>query len=110
MKRGIQAVLFSSFLGLTMYAPSSVAVVAKVNAVGTYDDGAIYIFFDRAISDCSTTNRLDLAADNPSVKHVLSIAITAFTTGSNVQIHPGSCSGGTPEFSTAGDSYFYLTK
>ncbi|MBI3777284.1 MAG: hypothetical protein HY273_17385 [Gammaproteobacteria bacterium] len=110
MKRGIHAVLFSSFVAFAAYAPSSGAVVAKVNAVGTYDDGAIYIFFDKAISDCSTTNRLDLAANNPSVKHVLAIAMTAFTTGSNVEIHPGSCSGAAPEFSTSGDSFFFLTK
>jgi hypothetical protein len=89
---------------------SAFAVTAKVNVVGTYDDGSIYIMFDKAISDCSTTSRIDLPANNPSVKNVLSIAMTAFVTGSNVEIHPGSCSGVTPLFSTDGDSYFYLTK
>lgn len=111
MKRGIQTVLFGAFLTTAAYSPlSPAAVTAKVNAVGTYGSGAIFIFFDRAISDCSTTNRIDLAAANPSVKHVLSVAMVAFSTGSDVFIHAGSCAGTVPVFSTGGDSYFYLTK
>lgn len=110
MRTGAYALLLSSLLALAAYSPQSAAVVAKVNAVGTYDDGSIYIYFDRAISDCSATNRLDVAADNPSVKNVLSIAMTAFATGSNVEINPGSCSGEKPQFTTTGDSYFYLKK
>jgi len=85
-------------------------VVAYVVGAGSYPDGSIYIFFDRTISSCKSAGRLDLPASHPALKIVFGIAVTAFTSGSAVRIHPGSCAGSEPVFSSEGDSYFYLTK
>ncbi len=111
------SIVFSmaTFIGLMMNAPlasanSLGAVTAKVNGTGTYDDGAIYIFFDRQISSCNTSGRLDIPAGHPARTQLLSLAMTAFSSDANLRIHPGSCAGGVPVFGTAGDSYMYLTK
>lgn len=85
------------------------AVVAKVKQVGTYEHGSVFVFFDRPISTCSDTNRLDVEATIPAVKAVFAVATTAFATGSSVVVHPGACNGTKPTFTTDGDSYIYLT-
>ena len=85
------------------------AVVAKVTGVGTYDNGAIYVFFDRAISSCNSAGRIDLGTSHVAKQQVLAIAMTAFTAGKSVKVHPGSCDGSKPKFEDIGDSYFYLT-
>ena len=97
------------FLSFGAYANSMGPVVAKVTGTGTYDDGAIYIFFDRAVSSCTAAGRLDLSSTHPAKDQVLSLAMTAFASGKSVKVHPGSCNGSTPEFGSVGDSYLYLT-
>ena len=101
--------IFLSFLSIISHANDMSAVVAKVTGTGTYDDGSIYVFFDRAISSCTTTGRLDISADHPANRNILSIAMAAFMSGKNVKIHPGSCDGNRPVFGNQGDSYLYLT-
>jgi len=100
--------LFGLFSVISLNANSG-QVTAYVTGTGTYDDGAIYVFFDRAISVCGDKNRIDLAANHSANKNVLSIAMTAFTAGKPVRISAGSCDNTTPVFGAAGDSYFYLT-
>ena len=39
------------------------AVRALVSSTGTYEDGSVYVFFDRAISTCSETNRIEEKGD-----------------------------------------------
>ena len=107
MRKLLYIVLFCIPIGV--HANTMGGVTAKVTGTGTYDDGSIYIFFDRQISSCSTTSRLDLVATHPAKEQVLSIAMTAFVSGKSVNIHPGSCGGESPVFGTVGDSYFYLT-
>ncbi len=63
-------------------------VRALITNAGTYASGAVYAFFDRAISTCSTTNRIDVAANSPGAKNFLALAMTAFTTNNYVIIHP----------------------
>ena len=94
----------------TVASANGPAVTAKVNSVGTYDDGSIYIYFDRAISACSTTNRLDVSASIVAAKNVLALATTAFVSGSSVVVHPGGCTGAYPTFTSDGDSFIYLTR
>lgn len=97
------------FVPLAVHGNTMGPVTAKVIGTGTYDDGSIYIFFDRTISTCRTEGRIDLAAEHPAKEQVLSIAMTAFVSGKSVRIQAGSCVGDNPKFGTVGDSYFYLT-
>ena len=85
-------------------------VIANVTGTGTYEDGSIFVFFDRQISSCSGTTRVDLAANHDAKEQVLSIAMTAFVSGRMVSVHPGSCNGAVPDFGPTGDSYLYLTQ
>lgn len=96
-------------IGMIYPLPSS-AVTAKVVAVGTYPSGAIFVYFDQAIAECSASKRLDVPAADPSVRYVLTIATAAFATSSDVEIRAGSCSGQYPIWSSTGDSYIYLKK
>lgn len=84
-------------------------VVAYVTEVGTYDDGSVFVFFDRTISSCSSTNRLDLGINHPARKEVFSIAMSAFLSGNRVKVHPGGCNGIYATFDAVGDSYLYFT-
>jgi hypothetical protein len=84
-------------------------ITAYVTATGTYSDGSVYVFFDRQISSCNESGRLDIPASHPALKNILAIAMTAFAAGKMVRVHPGSCNGTTPQFTLTGDSYFYLT-
>lgn len=93
-----------------MYSLPAAAVKAKVRSVGTYTSGAIFVYFDRPVADCSTIPRIDIPAGDPSSKYVLAIATTAFATDSDVEVRVGSCSGQYPHWSPAGDTYIYLTK
>lgn len=97
------------FIATEVPANTMPAVTAYVSDVGTYEDGSIYVYFDRQISSCGTTTRLDIADSHPAKTQVLSIAMAAFLSGKPVRIHPGSCAGGLPAFGSEGDSYFYLT-
>ena len=105
---------YSGFIALMLLSSLAFSnnlgpVVAKVAGTGVYDDGAIYVFFDRPISSCSSNRRLDLEVNHPAGQQILSLAMAAFVSGRSVMIHPGSCSGSSPEFGAIGDSFFYLT-
>jgi len=86
------------------------AIRALVSSTGTYEDGSVYVFFDRAISTCSETNRIDVHFGYLGAKNILALAITAFTTNSYVVVHPGACEGVTAVFDATGDSYMFLNK
>ena len=104
--------LYLFFLGISFSTIANTLgpVVAKVIGTGTYDDGSIFVFFDRQISSCSeNSTRLDLLHSHPAKEQVLSIAMTAFVSGKSVTVHPGSCSGNFPAFDTVGDSFMFLT-
>ena len=111
-KIGFISALIVTLLGIPTVGNCNTfpAVTAYIVGTGTYDDGSIFIFFDRQISSCNSSGRLDIPASNPSIKNVLAIAMTAYSSRSAVRIHPGSCAGTVPVFSTTGDSYIYLTK
>ena len=87
------------------------SVDARVTGTGAYADGSIYIFFDRNISSCNSnpTGRLDIEATHPARTQILSIAMTAFTSGTLVKVHPGLCNGSNPYFGTGKSSFIYLT-
>lgn len=95
---------------ISLWPNASNAITTKVKSVGTYPTGAIYVMFEHPISECSTSTRLDIPANDPSVKFVLSLAMAAQVSDSNVEIRAGSCSGTYPVWSSTGDSYFYLKK
>jgi len=85
-------------------------VIAYVDEVGTYEDGNSFIFFDRKISSCSDSKRLDINTTKATGhEKIISIALVAFTSKSAVKIHPGSCDGSSAVFGAEGDSYIYLT-
>lgn len=110
-KRIVLISLFALSIFPAIALPNTLpAVTAYVTAAGTYNSGSIYVFFDRQISSCSSSNRLDISANHPALKNILSIAMAAYMSGSAVRIHPGSCAGTAPYFGAEGDSHFYLTK
>ena len=93
------------------YANTMAAVTAKVIGAGTYDDGSVYLFFDRQISSCDAAqNRIDVPHTSAAAKNVLSIGMTALTSGANVTVHPGACDANSSAFDERGDSYIYLSK
>jgi len=100
--------IITSFL-VNGFANATNSVIAKVTGVGVYGNGAVYVFFDRAISSCTTASRMDLPTHHPAKKYVQSIAMTAFATRKSVKVHPSSCDGNTPKFDSSDESYFYLT-
>jgi hypothetical protein len=83
-------------------------VTTHVTVAGTYGDGSIYVFLADPISSCSDQARIDLEAAHTARDHVLSLGMTAATSGVQVRIHPGFCDGNTPIFGTMGESFFYL--
>lgn len=95
---------------LLLWPSMSSAVTAKVTAVGTYQTGAVFVYFDRPVADCSTVPRIDIPVGDPSIKHVLAVATAAFATDSNVEVRVGACAGQYPHWSSAGDTYIYLKK
>ncbi|MCU7829569.1 MAG: hypothetical protein KZQ85_10930 [Candidatus Thiodiazotropha sp. (ex Myrtea sp. 'scaly one' KF741663)] len=101
-------ILFLTVVG-AVEANTLPSVKANVTGVGTYETGAIFVFFDRAISSCSGSVRIDLEPTHDAKTQVLSIAMTALASGKAVRIHPGSCDGDTPIFGSLGDSFIYLT-
>ena len=90
--------------------PMSGPVDTTVTGAGTYGDQSIYVFFADAISGCSDTLRIDLAANHPARDNVYTIAVTAFATGAPVRIRPALCNGGVPLFDSSKNSYFYLNR
>lgn len=104
---GIGAVLL--LLSSVVYSNTLPAVVAHVTGAGTYNDGSIYVFFDRPISSCSDAARIDLVSSHSAREQVLSLAMTALVSGRAVVVHPGGCSGTAPVFGPEGDSFIYLT-
>lgn len=100
--------LAAAFMALAASANTLPALNAIVTAAGTYPSGAIYVFFDRPISSCSSSQRIDLPNEHPAKRQVLAVAMLALATGKSVTIHPGACDGPTPAFDQRGDAFFYL--
>jgi hypothetical protein len=84
------------------------SVNARVTAAGVYGNGAAYVFFDQAITSCSTASRFDLDPTNPSLKYVLATAYAAIATNKLVGVHPAQCSGSSVVWSVDSASYIYL--
>ncbi len=103
--------LLRAFVPLVLAMPLSAgAVTAKVKSVGTYATGAVFVLFDRPVADCSASNRIDVAAGDASLKSVLAVAVTAYSTDASVEVRVAACANGYPAWSSAGDTYLYLTR
>lgn len=90
-------------------------VTAEVTAVGTYGDGAIYVFFKDNVTTCSSKKRIDLSADNPARDAVYSAALSALMSGKLVKLRASHCATYSNKTSTTSgtitgnSSYLYMT-
>lgn len=104
--------LFSIHASAQVVANGPASVVAKVNGFGTYGNGTSFIYFDRAIVDCSddTTynSRFDILPSNPGAKTLLANAALAMALDKEVRVHPGQCNGDLVIWTNDPSSYMIL--
>ncbi|WP_325892219.1 hypothetical protein [Grimontia sp. NTOU-MAR1] len=85
-------VFLSSF-----YAHASDNLTGKVIFTGLYGDGRFFVQTDRLINEpgCEGT-RIDVAPHHPQIDRWLSITLSAYTTGGEIQFRTNGCFAGYP--------------
>lgn len=107
------AIAFASIFSALSYA--NTVFTATVTGVGTYGNGAIFIFLNTAINEpgCNVNStRIDVPASNPNIKEILAVAMTAFASGKEISGAVNGCDPdyGAPTLDQSYNSYIYMTQ
>lgn len=100
-------IILASSLSTNLLASNNTR--AKVVYVGTWGHGSIFIRLNTILNEpaCSK-NEIWIAGDNPAIKHLLSLAMTAYTADQYVHVKTNGCINGYPTIDNTNESFFHI--
>ncbi|WP_143247646.1 hypothetical protein [Agaribacterium haliotis] len=104
-------IIFVALLVLSPFSFATDAITTKVLETGIYGNGTLLIIVNDEIPEPGCTgNRIDIPKSHPDIKNILSLALAASASGSDVVLRTHGCLGGNPTMDETNNSLFLFRK